>query len=80
MLCLNGTYQQLLDDMMKVVFLYEKKNNLDETQKKTWLKKFATRLNNAIYKWYISAPGPIVDVQSINKAEFKQLITSNIDY
>ena len=66
--------------MLKAEFLYEKKNNLSSETKKEYLEKFFKRLNTALYKWYIIAPGPVVDSRSINKIEFKQPITTNINY
>ena len=71
---------QSIDNMMQNIFLYEKKNTLDNETKKLWLEKFFKRMNSAIYKWYISAPSPIVDSYSINKAIYKQPIVSNINY
>lgn len=71
---------QSIDDMLKVEFLYEKKNSLDTETKTNWLNKFFKRLNTALYKWYIVPPSPIVDAHSINKTEFKQPIISNINY
>ena len=71
---------QSIDDMLKVEFLYEKKNSLDIETKTNWLNKFFKRLNTALYKWYIVPPSPIVDAHSINKIEFKQPIISNINY
>lgn len=73
-------FNQSINDMMKVQFLYEKKNNVSQEAKLKWLEKFFKRLNTALYKWYIIPPGPIIDARSINKAEFKQPIISNIDY
>lgn len=71
---------QSIDNMMQNEFLYEKKNILNKETKKLWLEKFFRRMNCAIYKWYISAPSPIIDSVSINKAGFKQPIVSNINY
>lgn len=71
---------QSIDNMMKVKFLYEKTNILDNDTKLSWLKKFFKRMNTALYKWYIVPPGPVIDARSINKIEFKQPIISNIDY
>ena len=71
---------QTTDDMMNETFLYEKKNSLDKTQKLQWLEKFFKRMKGALYKWYISAPAPIIDARSINKAEYRQPISSNISY
>ncbi len=73
-------FNQSINDMMKVEFLYEKRNNISCEIKIKWLEKFFKRLNAALYKWYIIPPGPIIDSRSINKAEFRQAITSNIDY
>ena len=73
-------FNQNIEDMMKVEFLYEKKNEVSTETKTLWLEKFFKRLNTALYKWYIIAPSPIVDGRSINKAEFKQPIISNINY
>lgn len=73
-------FNQSINDMMKVQFLYEKKNDVTKEVKLQWLEKFFKRLNSALYKWYIIPPGPIIDARSINKAEFRQPIISNIDY
>jgi len=70
---------QTVENMLESVFLYEKSNIINLEQKKEWLKKFFTRLNFAPYKWYIAPPGPIIDSCSINKAEFKQPIVSNVN-
>ena len=71
---------QSIDNMMRDEFLYEKNNIINEETKKAWLEKFFKRLQGAKYKWYISAPGPIVDSNSRNKIEFNQPIVSNICY
>ena len=71
---------QSINDMMSQEFLYEKKNKLKKQQKEAWLQKFFKRMSNALYKWYIVPPGPIIDSRSINKAEYKQPIISNINY
>ena len=71
---------QSIDNMLNDEFLYEKNNIISKETKKAWLEKFTTRLKGAKYKWYISVPGPIVDANSINKAEFNQPIVSNICY
>ena len=71
---------QSKDNMLEQEFLYEKKNKIDKNTKLNWLNKFFKRLNTALYKWYIVPPGPIIDGRSINKAEYKQPIISNIDY
>ena len=73
-------FNQSIDNMMKFEFLYEKKNILDKETKKAWLEKFFRRLNTALYKWHIVPPSPIIDSKSINSIEFKQAITSNINY
>ena len=71
---------QSINNMMISKFLYEKKNILDEKTKFQWLNKFFKKLNTALYKWYITPPGPVIDSRSINKIEFKQPIISNINY
>ena len=71
---------QSIDNMMQNVFIYEKKNVLDNATKKAWLEKFFRRLNTSVYKWYISAPSPIIDANSINKIEYAQPIVSNINH
>ena len=73
------TLNQSIDNMMQESFLYEKKNIIDAETKMLWLEKFFKRMNCAIYKWYISAPSPIVDSCSINKAVYKQPIVSKIN-
>ena len=71
---------QSIDNMMQNEFIYEKKNILDSSTKRAWLEKFFRRLNTSTYKWYISAPSPIVDSHSINKIEYAQPIVSNINH
>ena len=71
---------QSIKDMMYEKFLYEKKNSLDIDTKRKWLDKFFKRMNNALYKWYIVPPSPIIDARSINKIEFKQPLVSDICY
>lgn len=71
---------QSINNMMNYEFLYEKKNKIDNETKKAWLTKFAKRMNSALYKWYIIPPGPVIDARSINKIEFRQAITSSINY
>ena len=73
-------YNQTINDMINETFLYEKKNPISKEQKLEWLEKFFRRMQNALYKGYISVPGPIIDKHSINKAEFKQPIVSRINY
>ena len=73
---LNQAFNELLDS----TFLYEKENLLSKEQKTEWLEKFFRRMSTAAYKGSIMPPAPIVDVHSINKAEFHQLITSSINY
>lgn len=71
---------QSIDNMMQNEFLYEKNNILDEETKRAWLEKFFRRMNFAIYKWYIIPPFLVVDSNSINRVEYSQPITSNINY
>lgn len=72
--------KQNIDDMMRDVFLFEKKNSLDKEQKLSWLKKFFRRMKIAGYKWYISAPSPVIDSHSINRTQYSQPITTNIKH
>jgi NH3-dependent NAD+ synthetase len=64
---------QSIDNMMQSEFLYEKNNVIDEKIKRAWLEKFFRRMNSAIYKWYILPPAPIIDCNSINKAQYNRL-------
>ena len=73
-------FNQAIKDMEREEFLYEKNNSLSKEQKLFWLEKFFKRMNTALYKWYISAPGPIIDAHGINKAEFSHPISSDINY
>ncbi len=73
-------FNQSIDNMMKSKFLYEKNNTLDEKTKLEWLNKFFKRLNTALYKWYIAPIGPVIDGRSISKIEFRQPITSDMNY
>lgn len=72
--------QQRADEMLKEVFLYEKKHTITHEQKKLWLQKFAQRVQFAQFKWSIMPPGPIVDSRSINRAEYIQPITSKLNF
>ena len=72
--------QQRADEMLKEVFLYEKKHTITHEQKKLWLQKFAQRVQFAQFKWSIMPPGPIVDSRSINRAEYIQPITSKLKF
>ncbi len=72
--------QQRADEMLKEVFLYEKKHLVTPEQKKLWLQKFAQRVQFAQFKWSIMPPGPIVDSRSINRAEYIQPITSKLKF
>ena len=71
---------QSIKDMMKEEFLYEKKNIVTIEEKQAWLEKFFRRMNAALYKGYIMPPGPIVDICSNNKTEYKQPIVSKIKH
>lgn len=64
-------------DMLHSTFLYEQKNNISKEQKKEWLDKFYTRMSRAFYKWSIMPPSIIVEKHSINKYDYKQVITSS---
>ena len=72
--------QQRADEMLKEVFLYEKKHTITHEQKKLWLQKFAQRVQFAQFKWSIMPPGPIVDSRSINRAEYIQPIASKLKF
>lgn len=68
-------------DMIYSTFLYETKNKITPEKKKEWLDKFYKRMSGALYKWSILPPSVIVEGRSINKADYRQPITSNkIDY
>lgn len=68
-------------DMVYSTFLYETKNKVTPEKKKEWLDKFYKRMAGALYKWSILPPSVIVEGRSINKADYRQPITSNkIDY
>ena len=70
-------YKQIL----RSPFVYEKKNQVDKKQKEIWLDRFYKRMSTALFKWSILPPSVIVEGSSINKAEYKQPITSGrIDY
>ncbi|MBR2068686.1 MAG: NAD(+) synthase [Candidatus Gastranaerophilales bacterium] len=71
---------QMLDDMTKEVFLYEKNHELSSEQKLVWLEKFFKRMQGALYKWHIVPPAPVIDIHSINSIEYRQPITSKINY
>lgn len=68
-------------DMINSQFLYETKEKVAPEQKKEWLDKFYKRMASALYKWSILPPSVIVEGRSINKADYRQPITSGrIDY
>ena len=69
------------NDLLKTEFVYEKKNPVSKEQKTEWLDKFYRRMSSALYKWSILSPSVIVEARSINKADYRQPITScRIDY
>lgn len=67
-------------DMLNSTFLYEKKETVSKEQKTQWLDKFYRRMSTALYKWSILPPSVIVEPRSIIKADYKQPITSKINY
>lgn len=67
-------------NMLNTKFVYEEKNVVSIEQKQEWLSKFYSRMSKALYKWSILPPSVIVDSHSINKIDYRQPITSNIDY
>ncbi len=72
--------QQTANEMLHEEFLYEKKHEITLEQKKSWLAKFARRVQLAQFKWTIMPPGPIVDSHSINRNEYVQPITSKLKF
>jgi hypothetical protein len=67
--------------MLKDKFVYEKTHSVSSEQKLEWLNKFFKKMSSALYKWSILPPSIIVDAHSINKADYRQPITSgNINY
>lgn len=64
------------EDLLRAEFVYEKKNGISLEQKKEWLDKFYRRMSTALYKWSILPPSVIVEARSINKADYRQPITS----
>ena len=68
----NGSYK----DLLEIEFVYEKKNPISKEQKIEWLDKFYRRMSTALYKWSILPPSVIVEARSINKADYRQPITS----
>ena len=69
-------YQESYQDLMEAEFVYEKKENLSQEQKKEWLDKFYHRMSTALYKSYIMPPYTIIDNETINKTKYSQPITS----
>ncbi|MBQ8635021.1 hypothetical protein IJ425_02580, partial [bacterium] len=67
-------------DMLNNKFIYEEKNVISYEQKREWLDKFFNRMSKALYKWSILPPSVIVDSHSINKNDYRQPITSGVDY
>lgn len=63
-------------DMVNSDFLYEQGHVLPQEQKVAWLNKFYKRMSSSLYKWSIMPPSVIVDGRSINKADYRQPITS----
>ena len=69
-------WHESYEDLMKDEFIYEKKMNISQEQKKEWLDKFYRRMSSALYKSYIMPPSVLVDSQSVNKTDYSQPITS----
>ncbi len=63
-------------DMIDSTFLYETKHKVSKKKKEEWLDKFYKRMSTALYKWSILPPSVIVEGRSINKADYRQPITS----
>ena len=70
-------YQESYQDLMEAEFVYEKKENISQEQKKEWLDKFYRRMSFALFKGIIMPPSPIVDAHSINKVDYYQPVTSS---
>ena len=69
----HETYIQMLNSK----FIYEKNNDVTSEQKTEWLNKFYKRMSGAFYKWSIMPPYVAIEQHSINKCDYKQLITSS---
>ena len=68
---------QTFNDFISIEFIYEKHNTVPKEQKIEWLNKFYRRMSTALYKWSILPPSVIVEARSINKADYRQPITSS---
>ncbi len=66
------------DELINHKFYYEKNNVLSLEQKKEWINKFFWKQHCAVFKWHIIPPSVIVDIHSINSAEYRQPIISKV--
>ena len=69
--------QEGYNDFLNMKFVYEIENNITQEQKTEWLDKFYRRMSTAFYKWSIMVPSVMIEHHSINKIDYKQLITSS---
>lgn len=67
-------------DFLNIKFEYENKIAISREQKIEWLDKFYYRMSKALYKWSILPPSVIVEARSINKSDYRQPITTDINY
>ena len=73
--------QESYQQMLEAEFIYEKKMNITQAQKKEWLDKFYRRMSFALYKGFIMPPYTIIEDETINKTAYLQPITSSsVDY
>ena len=66
------------DDLINHKFYFETKHSVSNEQKNEWINKFFYKSKFAVYKWHIMPPSVIVDIHSINSAEYRQPIISQI--
>lgn len=67
-----------IKDMMKIDFVYEKKNKISPSQKQEWLQKFFKRMQGALFKWSITPNFPITDKHSLSSFESTHPISVKI--
>ena len=64
------------EELLKHLFLYEKKHTISFEQKVEWINKFFCKLKYAVFKWHIMPPSVIIDINSINSVEYHHPIIS----
>lgn len=66
-------------DMLNEPFAYEATHSLTREQKQAWLAKFVTRMERAVFKWWVAPPILIVDGQGgLTHRDYQHPIVSRL--